>query len=129
VTPTFDEFAMFMAFSSSLRSADLSRQVGAVMTKNKNIIATGANDIPQAGGGLYWPEYDSKGERIVDKEGGRDWKRGYDSNAHEKKMIINDILDTLPDDEHKEPLRKLLSTSRIKDITEYGRVVHAEMEA
>ncbi|MDN3612627.1 hypothetical protein QWZ16_23825 [Vibrio ostreicida] len=34
-----------MAFSSSLRSADLSRQVGAVMTKNKNIIATGANDI------------------------------------------------------------------------------------
>ncbi|MBF4395965.1 cytidine deaminase, partial [Vibrio anguillarum] len=54
VTPTFDEFAMFMAFSSSLRSADLSRQVGAVMTKNKNIIATGANDIPQFGGGLYW---------------------------------------------------------------------------
>ncbi|MCX9476510.1 cytidine deaminase, partial [Vibrio cholerae] len=68
VTPTFDEFAMFMAFSSSLRSADLSRQVGAVMTKNKNIIATGANDIPQAGGGLYWPDYDSKGEKIVDKE-------------------------------------------------------------
>jgi deoxycytidylate deaminase len=56
VTPTFDEFAMFMAFSSSLRSADLSRQVGAVMTKNKNIIATGANDIPQFGGGLYWPD-------------------------------------------------------------------------
>src|SRR5690606_34872792 len=31
VTPTFDEFAMFMAFSASLRSADLSRQVGAVV--------------------------------------------------------------------------------------------------
>ncbi|MCZ4374323.1 anti-phage dCTP deaminase [Vibrio diazotrophicus] len=129
VTPTFDEFAMFMAFSSSLRSADLSRQVGAVMTKNKNIIATGANDIPQAGGGLYWPDYDSKGEKIVDKEDGRDWVRGYDSNAREKKMIINEILETLPDDELKEPLRKLLNSSRIKDITEYGRVVHAEMEA
>ncbi|WP_310795021.1 dCMP deaminase family protein [Vibrio harveyi] len=120
---------MFMAFSSSLRSADLSRQVGAVMTKNKNIISTGANDIPQAGGGLYWPDYDSEGEKIIDKENGRDWKRGYDSNTREKKMIINDILDTLPDDEHKEPLRKLLNSSRIKDITEYGRVVHAEMEA
>lgn len=129
VTPTFDEFAMFMAFSSSLRSADLSRQVGAVMTKNKNIIATGANDIPQAGGGLYWPDYDSEGERIVDKEGGRDWKRGYDSNAREKKMIINEILETLPNNEYKEPLRELLNSSRIKDITEYGRVVHAEMEA
>ncbi|MGF1868393.1 anti-phage dCTP deaminase [Photobacterium indicum] len=129
VTPTFDEFAMFMAFSSSLRSADLSRQVGAVMTKNKNIISTGANDIPQFGGGLYWPEYDSDGVKIIDKDNGRDWKRGYDSNAHEKKTIINDIVDTLPNDEMKEPLRKLLNLSGIKDITEYGRVVHAEMEA
>ena len=77
VTPTFDEFAMFMAFSSSLRSADLSRQVGAVMTKNKNIISTGANDIPQAGGGLYWPDYDSEGEKIIDKENGRAWKRAF----------------------------------------------------
>jgi len=31
VTPTFDEYAMFMAFASSLRSADLSRQIGAVI--------------------------------------------------------------------------------------------------
>ena len=44
-------------------------------------------------------------------------------------MIINEILETLPNDEHKEPLRELLNSSRIKDITEYGRVVHAEMEA
>ncbi|MDN3612628.1 hypothetical protein QWZ16_23830 [Vibrio ostreicida] len=44
-------------------------------------------------------------------------------------MIINEILETLPDDKQKESLRKLLNSSRIKDITEYGRVVHAEMEA
>lgn len=37
ITPTFDEYAMFMAFSASLRSADLSRQVGAVLTKNTSI--------------------------------------------------------------------------------------------
>jgi deoxycytidylate deaminase len=129
VTPTFDEFAMFMAFSSSLRSADLSRQVGAVMTKNKNIIATGANDIPQFGGGLYWPDYDSSGVKIIDKDNGRDWKRGYDSNAREKKSIISNIIDTLPDNEMKEAIEKLLYSSKIKDITEYGRVVHAEMEA
>ncbi|MDN3612643.1 hypothetical protein QWZ16_23935 [Vibrio ostreicida] len=69
---------------------------------------------------MYWPDYDSKDERIVDKEDGRDWKRGYDSNAREKKMIINEILETLPDDKQKESLRKLLNSSRIKDITEYG---------
>jgi Cytidine and deoxycytidylate deaminase zinc-binding region len=57
-TPTFDEYAMFLAFAAALRSADLSRQVGAVIAKNTEIIATGANDCPRFGGGLYWPEFD-----------------------------------------------------------------------
>ena len=51
-TPTFDEYAMFHAFSASLRSADLSRQVGAVVAKNNEILASGANDCPRPGGGL-----------------------------------------------------------------------------
>jgi deoxycytidylate deaminase len=41
---------MFMAFSSALRSADLSRQVGAVIAKNGDLIASGANDVPKFGG-------------------------------------------------------------------------------
>jgi len=57
ITPTFDEYAMYMAFSSSLRSADLSRQVGAVITKDTAILSTGANDVPKFGGGVYWPYY------------------------------------------------------------------------
>ncbi|MBF4344172.1 cytidine deaminase, partial [Vibrio anguillarum] len=89
----------------------------------------GANDIPQFGGGLYWPEYDSSGVKIIDKDNGRDWKRGFDSNAREKKLIINNIIDSLPDEKAKDTLRELLHSSKIKDITEYGRVVHAEMEA
>ena len=128
VTPTFDEFAMFMAFSSSLRSADLSRQVGAVIARNHNIVATGANDIPKAGGGLYWPEYNAETHQIDDKPDGRDYKRGEDSNTAEKRKIIEDIL-SKAEDSFKEPLREYLEQSRIKDITEYGRVVHAEMEA
>ena len=67
LTPTFDEYAMFMAFTSSLRSADLSRQVGAVIANNNEIIASGANDSPRAGGGLYWPIFDEKKHDIVDK--------------------------------------------------------------
>lgn len=126
VTPTFDEYAMFMAFSASLRSADLSRQVGAVLTKEKNIISTGANDVPQFGGGLYWPEYD--GTSIKDADNGRDFKVGQDSNVNEKSLIIQDILKDVPD-EMKDEFRKHLVNSKIKYITEYGRVVHAEMEA
>ncbi|MFD0707957.1 anti-phage dCTP deaminase [Photorhabdus akhurstii] len=126
VTPTFDEYAMFMAFSSSLRSGDLSRQVGAVLTKNKNIISTGANDVPRFGGGLYWPDY--VGDSIEDAENGRDYKIGEDSNAKQKRLIIEDILKGIID-EQREVFKEYLLKSKIKDITEYGRVVHAEMEA
>lgn len=127
-TPTFDEFAMFMAFSSSLRSADLSRQVGAVITKDESIVSTGANDVPKSGGGLYWPEYDSTGVKIVDTPDGRDYMRGHDSNVKEKNSIINDIIEKSPP-EFQDNLREIIKSSKIKDITEYGRIVHAEMEA
>ncbi|HGN8648436.1 TPA: anti-phage dCTP deaminase [Pseudomonas aeruginosa] len=128
VTPTFDEYAMFMAFSASLRSADLSRQVGAVLTRDEGIISTGANDVPKAGGGLYWPELDPESHKVVDIKDGRDYCRGVDSNAAQKSLIVDDILEKVPA-EYRSTLAPILKKSRIKDITEYGRVVHAEMEA
>ncbi|WP_247717126.1 cytidine deaminase [Morganella morganii] len=75
ITPTFDEYAMYMAFSAALRSGDLSRQVGAVVTKDQQIMSTGANDVPRSGGGLYWPHYDEKNLEIIDVEDGRDYKK------------------------------------------------------
>jgi deoxycytidylate deaminase len=128
VTPTFDEFAMFMAFSASLRSADLSRQVGAVVTQRNAILSTGANDVPKAGGGLYWPERSDDGKKIVDSEQGRDFMLGYDANVREKQEIIADIVAKFPE-EQQEAAKKILKESKLKDITEYGRVAHAEMEA
>lgn len=126
ITPTFDEYAMFMAFSAALRSADLSRQVGAVLTKQKNIISTGANDVPTVGGGLYWPEQSDEG--IKDVPNGRDYTKGFDSNVRERLSIIDDILDNL-NDRDKKKFKPILESSKLKYITEYGRVVHAEMEA
>ncbi len=130
LTPTFDEFAMFMAFASSLRSADLSRQVGAVIACDNEIIASGANDCPQKGGGLYWPVFDETNKEICDVSRGRDYTRGGDSNKIEQARIINDIIGELDlDSKTKKIIKEKLEASRIKDITEYGRVVHAEMEA
>ncbi len=130
ITPTFDEYAMFMAFSASLCSADLSRQVGAVIAKNDEIYATGANDVPKFNGGLYMAKYDPKEKSIVDDPKGRDYIKGYDSNKKEKNNIIADILDTLHiyDEDRIEALSSLRD-SKIHSITEYGRAVHAEMEA
>ena len=92
-TPYFDEFAMYMAFATSLRSADLSRQVGAVITNDKReIIAYGANDCPQYGGGLYWaddlPEYNPD-------EKGPDFVWGFDSNTIIRNKMIEEILETI----------------------------------
>ena len=128
ITPTFDEYAMFLAYSSGLRSADLGRQVGAVISnKNNEIISTGANEVPRFGGGQYWPNaitYD-------DEPNGRDYTRGYDANKREHQRLIEDIVAsyTYKDDEERNAFRERLINSQIKYLTEYGRAVHAEMAA
>lgn len=131
-TPTFDEFAMFMAFTATLRSCDLSRQVGAVIGNNNEILTTGANDCPQYGGGLYWPEYNSEKSEIIDVDKGRDYTRSVDCNTLEKKKIVDNITSNLLDKglcSDPNSIKEVLNRSLIKDITEYGRMVHAEMEA
>lgn len=136
-TPTFGEYAMFMAYSASLRSADLSRQVGAVIARDSEILATGANDCPIAGGGLYWPRYNSETHEIEDFENGRDYKRGFDSNRREQDELIGKIMSSVVDALSEKELDKggldlleeILDESPIRNLTEYGRVVHAEMEA
>ena len=128
ITPTFDEYAMYMAFSSALRSADLSRQVGAVLAKNYAIMSTGANDVPKFGGGLYWPYFNTENESYEDYSDGRDYVRGFDSNAKQKKEIMDDILKQI-NGKSRDKLEIILKNRLIQDITEYGRVVHAEMEA
>lgn len=168
ITPTFDEYAMFMAFSAACRSGDLSRQVGAVIAKNNEILSTGANDCPACGGGQYWPTYSNKKHDYIDYPKGRDLARKHDSNSIEKAKIVNDLsegvnekiqssLQAFKDDFYKslnvsaKSKKELLSSfeskvknflsnskveisefiekSQIKDLTEYGRVVHAEMAA
>jgi len=130
VSPTADEYAMFMAYAASLRSADLSRQVGAVIANSHNdIIATGANDVPRFGGGLYWPD-------TTDIKDQRDYILGDDSNEQQKRKITLRIMQKMFPErvgEAEELLinegSKILKDTGILDITEYGRAVHAEMEA
>lgn len=124
VPPTAEEYPMFMAYAASLRSADLARQVGAVIVNPANdIVSTGANDVPAFGGGLYWP----------DENDSRDYIRGYDSNEKEKQKIAQDavlrILGNEAEAQEVQDAIKRLKGSRLMNITEYGRSVHAEMEA
>ncbi|MFC5422178.1 hypothetical protein ACFPOB_21670 [Bosea eneae] len=51
-SPTRDEYGMYMAKSASLRSLDLSRQVGAAIFSERTEIKTlGCNEVPSARGG------------------------------------------------------------------------------
>lgn len=157
ITPSTDEFVMFLAFASALRSGDLSRQVGAViMSEQGEIISTGCNEAPKFGGGLYWPDDDN----IC-----RDIEKQFDSNEKRKKDLIIKIMNTVrgkmlseieekykSDKKNKALLdgiikklkremrkeiesdtsnkgEKWLKETGLLDITEYGRSVHAEMEA
>lgn len=128
ITPTFDEYAMFQAFSASLRSADLSRQVGAVICMNDEVISSGANDCPKFGGGLYWPQYSPGAKKIEDAEMGRDYKVGRDTNYSTLQDIIGQIIKGFGP-KTAEKVKKSIETSDLPALTEFGRMVHAEMEA
>ena len=131
VTPSKNEYGMYHAYSAALRSGDLSRQVGAsILTASGDLISAGCNDVPQTGGGLYWPGSPDD----------RDLKRGYESNKRQLQVIIDDITEKIRnceiedgkkiDDEKIKKIKEtLLNRGKLKNITEYGRTVHAEMEA
>jgi deoxycytidylate deaminase len=112
-----------------LLAVKLSRQVGAVVARDNEILATGANDCPKFGGGLYWPEYDEKTHQITDVKDGRDYMREEDANKAQQRKIVDDVLERLDEGVDKNVVRKAMEDSQIGDITEYGRMVHAEMEA
>jgi deoxycytidylate deaminase len=148
IAPTRDEYGMNAAFGAALRSSDLSRQIGAVIfSRHGELLSQGCNEVPKAFGGTYWdneePDY-------------RDVKLGRDSNDILKMDVLQDLFDKMkkggilapeiaskgsssqiaeflvgrgvstPEDEK---LRGVLSQAKILDLTEYGRVVHAEMSA
>lgn len=133
-TPTFDEYAMFSAFTASMRSSDLSRQIGAVIADEKKhlILSTGANECPSYSGGHYWTEFDPATGAYKEAGLGKDWKRGKDSNKFSIQEIARDISKKIAGEfasVSEEAVYQLLCKSKIDDLTEYGRVVHAEMDA
>lgn len=127
VTPTRDEYAMFQTHAAALRSADLSRQVGAaVCTTEGEIVAVGCNEVPRAFGGQYWP-----GE-VRDC---RDFQLGYDSNIKYREEALRKAFDRLrkqgqlTEDVDLDAFVASLRGTRLAKITEFGRTVHAEMAA
>ncbi len=88
---------MYHAYGARMRSACLSRQVGAaLMDKKGNVLSTGTNEVPRAGGGVYGgffqeftdrdPEYDDDHRCAV--------HGGYCRNTREQNEIISELMTT-----------------------------------
>lgn len=125
LSPREHEHAMYLAYAASLRSADLSRQVGAVVTNaHGDVVAVGSNDVPRAGGGPYWPGKDDH----------RDHVRREDPNTKHRVKIAREVFERTQSEKKSDEkafgaFMKALDGSLLFDITEYGRIVHAEMDA
>lgn len=145
VSPSKDEYCSYIANAAAYRSLDLSRQVGAaIFTDEGEVISMGCNEVPAPGGGTYWEHHHNDA---------RDFVLGYDSNQRVKEDLARDALAQLKDsgwlqpsiaakdlqtlskealqeeDSAKSQKRGPFSHSMMTDIIEYGRMVHAEMNA
>ena len=139
ITPMPGEVAMYQAKSAAGNSACLSRQVGATITdKSGEVISSGWNDVPKFGGNLYMEG------NFVDN---RCTKTGVCSNDIQKDALTNDIIRYLLEDKElkadlfqqkefnleSEPVKRLIyiirKSTKIKDLIEFSRSVHAEMHA
>lgn len=140
VTPTKDEYGMFASKAASLRSADLSRQVGAAITTvDGEIRVNGCNEVPKSHGGTYWED------GAVDY---RDFQLGYDSSEAFKRQMLRDIFRRLKEDWLRPDLgekdvdslvdlavkgdkkqKAILKGTNVLNLLEFGRIIHAEMNA
>lgn len=128
ITPTTDESGMYAAYSASLKSACLSRQVGAaIVNKEGNVISLGWNDVPKFGGGLYTSDITNDQRCIY--HGAKCY------NDIHKTHLIDDIVSIISakvevTQETKNELAKLIQKeTRAGSIIEFSRAIHAEMEA
>jgi deoxycytidylate deaminase len=150
-TPTRDEHGQYLASGAALRSAEYGRQVGAaVATRAGSIIAVGANEVPNAGGGSHWEE-DGVGHRDFEIGDVDTNRKQFDELAEQladhidenavglnEAIIEIDAMDPVSDAAGaldavrtvlREQLPKILRAGGLKDLTEFGRAVHAEMNA
>jgi cytidine deaminase len=144
-TPTIDEFGMAVANVSSLRSAELGRQVGAAIVSDRGeIVTTGTNEVPLFGGGHFWPSpMEPRNARADNREFA---VNDYDTSDREKGRLADQVWDALNPDRRdeaeqettssasakspsKEDIKLSLRRTGLPDLTEFGRAVHGEMSA
>ncbi len=154
VPPTRDEQAMYLAYGAALRSAEMGRQVGAaIVTLSGDVLAVGTNEVPGGKGGLYWSPDEPDGRDFAldpPVDSNTEWQRRVTRELlvrmAEQEWLAEGMFETttryvqeggneieresidVPDDKLDIFLEAVRST-RFSALTEFGRAVHAEMDA
>ena len=134
VRPEMPELAMHHAYGAMKQSACLSRQVGAALAdQHGNIVATGTNEVPKAGGGVYGESFSDEApdDRCAFRTPS---DRRYCSNTREQNQIVEELIDEVPElaaskTDRRQQIASLLRRTRIGSLLEFSRAVHAEMDA
>ena len=123
-TPTRDEKGMMEAASAAVRSACLSRQVGAaIYDKSGDLLGVGCNDVPKFGGGLY-------GEEGKDDNRCFRWEENECHNDSRKKGLAQKIVSAVGvEGEAAAAVVESTMDGGVANLIEFSRSVHAEMEA
>ncbi len=134
VRPTRDERGMYAAWGASLRSSCLSRQVGAaILDEQGEILSAGTNEVPKFGGGLYQdgdPLDNDHRCHLWTKQGSIEPQCHNDATKHQ---IYHDVFKQLEGlfttGATEDQVRERIEQTRIRDLIEFSRAVHAEMDA
>jgi deoxycytidylate deaminase len=135
VRPEISETAMNHAFAAAMQSACLSRQVGAALVDATGaIVATGTNEVPQAGGGVYGEDFEPEERNDHRCAFRRTGTTAYCSNTTEQNKIVDELINEVPelkalDKFRREALKHEIRRGKVGDILEFSRAVHAEMDA
>jgi deoxycytidylate deaminase len=130
--PTKDECGMYAAWNASLRSACLSRQVGAaIVDEAGNILSTGTNEVPKYGGGAYdeASEHIDQGEKEnLPVPFGRCFHKGNCFNESKKAEIyaevagaVRSLLESAASSEH---VVKILADANVEE-SKQGEIAKA----
>ncbi len=131
VRPKIEETAMHHAHSARVRSACLSRQVGAALIDGAGtVVATGTNEVPRAGGGVYGEQFAAAYPSHDDRCAFRGTK--FCSSNKEQNAIIDELISHLPElssVSDRDKLAQRIRETRLGGLIEFSRAVHAEMDA
>lgn len=129
-TPSKDESSMYAAYAEAAKSACLSRKVGAaIVSAEGELIGVGRNDVPQSGGGLYTEEAEDNDHRCYA------WQERRCHNDKRKDILYQQVFtrlqkeNLLAEGASVDKVTQVLQTTDLKQLIEYSRAVHAEMDA